>query len=53
MNIFMYALEGDAHEWYRYLSPSIISSLKEFHTFFHNHCKKYFISESLFEHCYE
>jgi hypothetical protein len=53
MKMFMYSLEGDAHEWYISLSPSSISSLKEFHTTFHNHCKKYFPAESLFEHCCE
>jgi hypothetical protein len=27
--------------------------LKEFHTAFHNHCKNYFLVESLFDHCYK
>jgi hypothetical protein len=46
----MYFLEGDAHEWYKPLSPSSIYSLKEFHTTFYDHCKKFFLVESLFEH---
>jgi hypothetical protein len=53
MKMFMYSLEGDARDWYRYLPPSRISSLKEFHATFHDHCKRYFSVESLLENCCE
>jgi hypothetical protein len=49
----MYSLEGHAHEWYRSLPPSSISSLEEFHTTFHKHCKRFFPKELLFERCCE
>lgn len=48
MKMIMYSLEGDAHEWYKSLPPSSISSLKEFHTTFHNQCKCYFPNEIIF-----
>jgi hypothetical protein len=32
MKMFMYSLEGDARQWYRYLPLGSISSLKIFHT---------------------
>ena len=48
MKIFMYSLDGDAREWYFSLPPSSISSLKDFHTVFHEHCKRYFLDELLF-----
>ena len=35
MKMFMYSLDGDAHEWYFSLPSSIILSLKNFHTLFH------------------
>jgi hypothetical protein len=41
MNMFMYSLEGDARDWYRSLPLSSISSLQEFHTVFHDHCKSF------------
>jgi len=53
MNMFMYSLEGDAREWYQSLPHSSISSLKQFHTVFHDHCRRYFPAECLFEHCCE
>ena len=42
IKMFMYSLDGDAREWYFSLPPSSISSLKDFHTVFHEHCKRYF-----------
>ena len=42
MKMFMYSLDGDAREWYFSLPPSSISSLKDFHTVFHEHYKRYF-----------
>ena len=53
MKMFMYSLDGDAHEWYFSLTPSSISYLKDFHTVFHKHCKRYFSVEFLFENCCE
>jgi hypothetical protein len=53
MKLFMYSLEGDAREWYRSLPPSSISSLKEFHATFSNHCKRLFSADLLFENCCE
>ena len=49
----MYSLDGDACESHFSLPPSIISSLKDFHTVFHEHCKRYFSYEFLFENCCE
>ena len=51
MKMFMYSLDGDAREWYFSLPPSSISSLKGFHTVFHDHCKRYFSHELLLEDC--
>jgi hypothetical protein len=53
MNMFMYSLEGDAHEWYRSLPLASISSLKEFHATFSDHCKRFFPADLLFENCCE
>ena len=49
----MYSLDGDACEWYFSLPPSSISSLKDFHAVFHNHYKRYFSAEFLFQYCCE
>ena len=51
MKMFTYSLDGHAHEWYFSLPPSNISSLKNLHTVFHEHCKRYFLDEFLFENC--
>ena len=53
MKMFMYSLDGDAREWYFSLPPSNISSLKDFHTVFHELFKRYFSYEFLFENCCE
>ena len=45
MKMFVFSLEGDAHEWYRSLPPSSIYSLKEFHTIFHHRCERFFSRE--------
>ena len=49
MKMFMHSLDGDACKWYLSLPPSIISSLKDFHRVFNEHCKRYFSDEILFE----
>lgn len=51
--MFMYSLEGDAHEWYKYIYPCIISSLKEFHITLKEHCKRYFSAKFLFKNSFE
>jgi hypothetical protein len=53
MEMFVFSLEGDAHEWYRSLPPSSISSLKEFYRVFHHGCERYFAQEILLEGCCE
>jgi hypothetical protein len=53
MKMFFYSLEGDEREWYLSLTLSSISSLKEFHRAFHEHCKRYFSQEIMFEYCCE
>ena len=51
MKIFMHSLYGDAHQWYFSLSPSIISSLKDFDKAFIEHCKRYYSDEFAFDNC--
>jgi hypothetical protein len=51
MKMFMHSLDGDARKWYFSLPPSIISSLKDFHRVFNEHCKRYFSDELLFDNC--
>jgi hypothetical protein len=51
MKMFMYSLYGDACQWHFSLPPSIISSLKEFHRAFTEHCKRYFSDEFAFDNC--
>lgn len=53
MKMFMYSLDGDAREWYFSLPPSSISSLKDFHTVFYQHYKRYFSWELLLQQCCE
>ena len=52
MKMFMHSLDGDARKWHFSLPPSI-SSLKEFHRVFNEHCKRHFSDEFLFENCCE
>ena len=47
----MYSLYSDAREWYFSLPPSSISSLKDFHRAFTEHCKRYFSDELVFGNC--
>jgi hypothetical protein len=42
MKMFMYSLDGDARKWYFSLPPSNISSLKDFHRVFNDHCKRFY-----------
>ena len=53
MNMFMYSLYGDACQWYFSLPPSSISSLKDFHRAFIEHCKRYYSDEFAFDNCCE
>ena len=47
----MYSLYGDARQWYFSLPPSSISSLKDFHRAFTEHCKRYYSDEFAFYNC--
>jgi hypothetical protein len=51
MNFFMFSLERDTRLWYKYLPNSSIPSLKYFHILFHQHCKRIYLAEILFEDC--
>jgi hypothetical protein len=51
MKMFMFSLYGDARQWYFSLPPSSISSLKDFHKAFTEHCKRYFSDEFAFDNC--
>jgi hypothetical protein len=51
MKLFMFSLERDARLWYKSLPHSSIPSLKDFHTLFHQHCKRIYSAEILFEDC--
>jgi hypothetical protein len=53
MKMFDFSLEGNAREWYRSLSSSIIYSLKDFHRVFHHQCERYFSREIILEGCCE
>jgi hypothetical protein len=51
MKMFMFSLYGDARQWYFSLPPSSISSLKDFHSTFTEHCKRYFSDDFAFDNC--
>jgi hypothetical protein len=51
MKLFMFSLEKDARLWYKSLPHSSIPSLRCFHTLFHQHCKRIYSAEILFEDC--
>ena len=51
MKMFMETLEGKARNWYEWLEPRILFSLKDFHKVFHKHYIGYFPSLSLAENC--
>jgi hypothetical protein len=51
MKLFMFSLERDARFWYKSLPHSSIPSLKDFHILFHQHCKRIYSAEILFEDC--
>jgi hypothetical protein len=53
MKMFIYSLDGDARKWYFSLPPSSISSLKDFHRVFNEHCKRFYPSESICHNCCE
>ena len=40
MKLFMFSLEGYARSWYEGLPPGSLSSLKGFHTIFHEHFER-------------
>jgi hypothetical protein len=51
MKMFMFTLGKDARLWYKYLTHSSIPSLKCFHALFHQHCRRIYPAEILFEDC--
>jgi len=51
--MFRCSLEGKAREWCISLSPSNISSLKEFQAAFHSYYKDNFSIESFYRECWE
>ena len=51
MKLFTFSLERDDRLWYKSLPHSSIRSLKDLHTFFHQHCKRIYSIENLFEDC--
>jgi hypothetical protein len=53
MNMFMFSLDEDAHEWYRSLPPTSISSLEQFHAAFNAHCQRYYSSKLIYHNCCE
>jgi hypothetical protein len=53
MKMFMYSLDGDARKRYFSLPPSNISSLKDFHRVFNEHCKRFYPSKSICHNCCE
>ena len=54
IKMFRYYLEGATHDLCRFVLPSNISSLKQFHVAFHHYCKENFPVDFLYsECCYE
>ena len=51
MKLFMFSLEGYARSWYEGLLAGILSSLKDFHTIFHEHFKRHYPSLLLLQYC--
>ena len=51
MEMFMATLEGKAREWYEWLEPGILFSLKDFHKVFYKQYIGYCPSLSLAENC--
>ena len=51
MRIFMISLEGDARSWYEGLPAGSLSSLKYFHTMFHEHFRDQYPSLLLIQDC--
>jgi hypothetical protein len=51
MKLFMFSMERDARLWYKSLPHSSIPLLKYFHILFHQHFKRVYSTEILFEDC--
>ena len=51
MKIFMISLEGNARSWYEGFPAGSLSSLKDFHTTFHEHFKDQYPSLLLLQDC--
>ena len=53
MKMFTYSLYDDACQWYFSIPLSSISSLKDFHKAFTEHCKRCYSDEFAFDNCCE
>jgi hypothetical protein len=53
LKMFMFSLEGGAHEWYHSLPPTSISSLREFHATFSRHYQRHYFSGLIDHNCCE
>ena len=51
MKMFMFSLEGYARSWYEGFPVGSLSSLKDFHTIFHEHFKRHYPSLLLLQDC--
>ena len=51
IKMFIFSLEGHAHEWFRTLPVASIHSLNGFHIAFNNHCKQGYGNDLLYEEC--
>jgi len=51
IKMFIFSLEGHAHEWCRTLPIASIHSLKYFHTAFNGYCKQRYHVDLLYEEC--
>jgi hypothetical protein len=45
MKFFMTSLERDARIWYKGLSATNISSLRDFHSKFNTYCKRFYLAK--------
>jgi hypothetical protein len=53
LKMFMFSIVGDARKWYHSLTPTSISSLREFHAASSRHCQRHYSSELICHNCCE
>ena len=51
IKLFRFSLQEHAREWCQSLPVGSIHSLKEFHTTFHHHFRKFYPVDSIFDNC--